>query len=780
MTITSSEQKLNLTSKFSIFFRRCAPFVSGAVVFLSFNNPLLNASSTRVLNVWAMGEEGLRIAVMARKFEAENPGVKVVTQAVPWDAAHEKLLTAVVGDLPPDVSQMGTTWMAEFATLKTLEPLEPYIEKSNTVKKEKFFEGSWNTNVVNNQVFGVPWYVDTRVLFYRKDLLSEVGFNRAPQTWDELKQVSKLLIQDTNKDGKIDRYGITLPVRDWGVLLPFVWQNGGDVFHPSSPEYAEALKFYASFFQENLTPSGRAADMDIFQAFKSGFYPMFISGPWMVELVAKELPELDGKWGVAVMPAKKKRTSFVGGCNLVMYKGSSHKDLAWKFIEFMSRTETQLEWHKLLKSLPAVKEAWKDPVLEGHAMLNVFGAQMEDTQAPPTVPEWEQIANFINNRMEAVILKSGDGSSSISETLAALDAEVNGALTKHKQGGISFSLFLKYVLAVLSGVVFLSVLWAKVLKPKKNKRENRRQERPEASSQLMANLRKSVPGYLFITPAIVILALFLFVPVVLSFLISLTDWNIYGLADRSSVKFVGLNNYSRVLHDVIFWKSLWNTLFFTGAGVPFTVIISLLCATVLNEKFVRFKTFFRTAYFLPVVTTIVAVAVLWRWIYNPEYGLLNYLLKSISMPEFNWLSDPRTSLASLILMAAWKNFGYNMVIFLAGLQSIPEALYESARIDGANAWQMFLHVTLPGLRTTMVFVVIMSTIGYLQFFAEPYVMTKGGPLNSTISIVLYMYNQGFKFFELGYASAIAYILFGIIFMFTFVQMKFKRSGFRVG
>ncbi|OGR82352.1 MAG: sugar ABC transporter permease [Elusimicrobia bacterium RIFCSPLOWO2_01_FULL_54_10] len=275
-----------------------------------------------------------------------------------------------------------------------------------------------------------------------------------------------------------------------------------------------------------------------------------------------------------------------------------------------------------------------------------------------------------------------------------------------------------------------------------------------------------------------VLTLFLFIPILASFLISLTDWNIYSLADRGRLNFVGFKNYMDVVHDQVFWKSLWNTLFFTAVGVPFTIMISLLCAVVLNEKFVRWKTFFRTAFFLPVISTIVAVAVVWRWIYNPEYGLLNWFMKSVGLPEFNWLSDPSTALASLILMAAWKNFGYNMVIFLAGLQSIPEALYESARIDGANVWQLFLHVTLPGLRTTTVFVAVMSTIGYLQFFAEPYVMTnKGGPLNSTMSIVLYMYNQGFKFFQLGYASALAYILFGIIFAFTFLQIRLRKSGF---
>ena len=733
----------------------------------------LPAASPRTLTVWAMGEEGIRISVMARKFEAENPGVRVRTQAIPWDAAHEKLLTAVVGDLPPDVGQLGTTWMAEFATLRGILPLEEFIEGSSEVKKENFFEGSWNTGLVDGKVYGIPWYVDTRVLFYRKDLLREAGFPEPPRTWEELREVCRRLTRDTDRDGRTDRYGIALPIRGWMVFVPFVWQNNGDVFHSTEPEFREALDYYLSFFREGTTPSGRGMDMDIFQAFKTGFYSMFVSGPWMVELLDRELPELAGKWGVAVMPGKAKRTSFVGGSNLVVFKGAREKDLAWKFIEFLSRPENQIEWYNLLHSLPASREAWRTPHFREHSMLRVFGEQMEDTQSPPNIPEWEQISNFIDTRMEAIILGEKILDGNTVETLAALEGDIAEILYRNKRRGgwtREFALSVGGLILAAAGAAWLVLI-----------RRGRDRTAPgtavPAGTKRTGKLSTGAVGYLFVLPAIVILTLFLFIPVLASFLISLTDWNIYGLADRHNLHFVGFRNYLAVFKDSIFWKSLWNTLFFTGVGVPFTVMISLLTATVLNEKVVRFKTFFRTSYFLPVVSTIVAVAVMWRWLYNPEFGVFNWILRSLSFPEFNWLADPRTSLASIILMAAWKNFGYNMVIFLAGLQGIPEALYESARIDGANVWQLFLHVTLPGLRTTMLFVVIMSTIGYLQCFAEPYIMTKGGPLNSTMTIVLYMYNQGFKFFELGYASALAYILFGIIFLFTFIQIRLKKSGF---
>ena len=718
-------------------------------------------SLARTLTVWAMGEEGQKISILARKFEEENPGVTVVTQAIPWDAAHEKLLMAVVGKLPPDVSQLGTTWMAEFATLNALQPLEDLIDQSASVKQSEFFEGSWKTGLVNGRTYGIPWYVDTRVLFYRKDLLEKVGFRKPPQTWDELKEVSRRLTQDSNSDGQIDRYGIDLPIRDWGSLLYFVWQNEGNVFEPSDPKFKEAVDFYISFFKEKLVPASRLQDTDLFQSFKTGFFSMFISGPWMVELIQKELPELEGKWEVSMLPGNKKRTSFVGGCNLVLFKDSKEKEMGWKFIEFLSRPDIQLEWFKIMKSLPAVAQAWEDPSLN---KLKVFGEQLKDTNSPPAVPEWEQIADRINTRMEKMILKPEDGS--VNQNLVSLEKELQDLISKpsaHPKG-------VKRFLPELFFAGLLALLIAGFLRTRR-KISIKKKEDFFRWSPL-----HSMGGYFFILPAVVILMLFLFVPILLSFIISLTDWNIYGLADRVAVRYIGFQNYIKVFQDALFWKSLRNTLVFTGVGVPFTIMISLFFATLLNEKFIKFKSFFRTAYFIPVISTIVAVAVIWRWLYNPEYGLLNFILKSFQGQPLNWLGDPRTALASLILMAAWKNFGYNMVIFLAALQNIPETLYESARIDGANAWQLFWNITLPGLRTTMIFVFLMSTIGYLQMFAEPYVMTKGGPLNSTLSVVLYMYNQGFKFFELGYASALSYILFGVILMATFIQIQLQKTS----
>lgn len=285
--------------------------------------------------------------------------------------------------------------------------------------------------------------------------------------------------------------------------------------------------------------------------------------------------------------------------------------------------------------------------------------------------------------------------------------------------------------------------------------------------------RKITP-YLFIGPSLFFLTVFLFLPVIVAFIISLTNWDIYTMNDFSKIKFVGIRNYFIVFKDPIFWKALFNTFYFVVIGVPLSIFISLISALLLNEPLVKFKNFFRTGYFTPVVTTLVAVAVVWKWLYNYDYGLINYFFKLLGITPVNWLNDPRYAMLAIIFMAVWKNFGYNMVIFLAGLQTIPESLYEAAKIDGADNFQCFLYITLPSLKPTTVFVVITTMIGYFQLFAEPYVMTEGGPLNSTLSIVQYMYNHSFKFLNFGIGASVSYILFLIILCVSVLQIKIGK------
>ncbi|HYR96710.1 MAG TPA: sugar ABC transporter permease [Candidatus Binatus sp.] len=287
-------------------------------------------------------------------------------------------------------------------------------------------------------------------------------------------------------------------------------------------------------------------------------------------------------------------------------------------------------------------------------------------------------------------------------------------------------------------------------------------------------LRRVNPAVWFVAPALLAIAIFFFVPVAAALLLSFTDFDIYALADRSHLRPVGLANYAALLHAPRFWTALRNTLYFVVVGGPLSVAASLGAALLVNARCVRWKGLFRTLLFLPVVTTLVAVAVVWRYLYHPRYGLLNHLLALVGVGPIDWLGDPRWAMPAIILLAVWKNFGFNMVIFLAGLQSIPERLYEAARLDGARGWQQFRHVTLPMLAPTFLFVAIITMIGYFQLFAEPYVMTQGGPANATLSVVLLMYEEGFRWWNMGFGAAIAFILFAIILAFTLVQLRVRR------
>ena len=286
--------------------------------------------------------------------------------------------------------------------------------------------------------------------------------------------------------------------------------------------------------------------------------------------------------------------------------------------------------------------------------------------------------------------------------------------------------------------------------------------------------REARAALLFLAPALFVLVLFFFLPVLAGFALSVTDFDLYAIGDIHNLRFVALRNYVTLLRSDIFWTAFVNTLYFSLIGGPLTVATSLLASLLVNAKAARFKALFRTIYFAPVVTTLVAVAIVFRFLYHGRFGMINRVLDAIGLQGADWLGDPRWAMPAIILVAVWKNFGYNMIIFIAGLQNIPEELYEAARIDGAGAWKQFRHVTLPMLGPTFLFVGIVTAIGYLQLFAEPYVMTKGGPLNRTLSAVMLMYEEGFKWWRMGYAAAIAFLLFLVIAAATLLQMRMQE------
>jgi multiple sugar transport system permease protein len=276
--------------------------------------------------------------------------------------------------------------------------------------------------------------------------------------------------------------------------------------------------------------------------------------------------------------------------------------------------------------------------------------------------------------------------------------------------------------------------------------------------------------YGYLVPTFVILLAFQVLPIFYALAISFYEWDLIGPA-----KWVGTENFARLADDPMFWKSIWNTLYYVVWSVPLGIIAPLSIAMLLNNPLAAIG-FYRTAYFLPVITSINAVAIVWNFIYHPDYGLLNKLLELVHLPAQTWLQDPFWAMPCIIIMSVWKGLGYNVIIFMAGLQNIPKHLYEAARIDGASRWAQFRHITWPLLSPTTYFVFVMSVIGSFQVFSQIYMMTpRGGPMKSTVVIVFYLYQKAFEKFEFGYALAIAFVMSTVIFILTLINKLFVEK-----
>ena len=354
------------------------------------------AELSGTLTVWAMGNEGVKLKTLADAFVAEHPGVTVNVTPVDWGQAVAKIQTAIAGKQTPDVSQMGTDMMGQFAATGALEPVPANFDAS------AFFESAWNTNIVDGTVYGVPWYVETRLLYYRTDIAEKAGITAAPATWDDLTAMAKAL-QD--KGGA--KWGISLGTKNWQEYLPFLWSNGGDVVDESgaytlnSPQAVEALTYYQAFFTDKLSPASVPEGFDITPAFVSGTHPMFFSGPWHLGLIKDAGGAgFEDKWAIAPMPKKVSSTSFLGGSNVVVYKNSPNKDLAWAFVQYLADPATQVAWYQEVTDLPATQAAWDDQALKDDPNLAKFGEQLADTRAQPATATWSELGTALNATLE--------------------------------------------------------------------------------------------------------------------------------------------------------------------------------------------------------------------------------------------------------------------------------------------------------------------------------------------------------------------------------------------
>lgn len=376
-------------------------------------------AASGTVEVWAMGTEGEELGAFAAAFTEENPDVEINVTAVPWDAAHDKIATAIAGGQTPDISMIGTTWMGEFAATGALDPTPDLIDGST------FFDGAWGTTDVGGTNYGVPWYVETRVLYYRSDLVPE-----PPADWEGLTAMA------TDAKAAGAEWGINLQPGQtgaWQTFMPFAWQAGAQMvnedateFTIDSPEFVEALTKYQSFFTEELAPTALPTG-SLEPDFMAGKIASFVSGPWHVGILEELDPAGMANVGLAPLPAGAQEASFIGGANLAVFKDAENRDAAWKFVEWLSRPETQVQWYQTVKDLPSVASAWQDPAIADDQYLTIFGEQLQTAVAPPSIPTWEEVASVIDTELER-LCKSGADPQEVATTIQQQAASIGTGL----------------------------------------------------------------------------------------------------------------------------------------------------------------------------------------------------------------------------------------------------------------------------------------------------------------------------------------------------------------
>lgn len=392
-----------------------------------------HAADVTVVRFWAMGREGEVVTALVPEFERTHPGIRVDVQQLPWSAAHEKLLTAFAGDATPDVCQLGNTWIPEFVALGALEPLDAAVA-SSSVDPRDFFGGIWDTNVVAGRLYGVPWYVDTRLLFYRRDLLEAAGVGDVPTSWSDWVRTLAAL----KANAQAGRYPILLPLNEVEPLVALALQQPDPLLRDDaqygnfqSAGFRRALAFYAAMFRDGYAPIVTASDTsNVWNDFGRGMFAFYITGPWNIGEFQRRLPAaVQTAWTTAPLPGPDgPGASIAGGASLVVFRASRAKDAAWQLVEYLARPDVSLRFHALTGDLPPRRTTWNDASLASDVHARAFRDQLERVKPAPKVPEWERIADEIRVMAERVVR----GGASLDDAVRELDARADRILEKRR------------------------------------------------------------------------------------------------------------------------------------------------------------------------------------------------------------------------------------------------------------------------------------------------------------------------------------------------------------
>ena len=755
------------------------------------------------LVVWGLqtGEESKGLDATVAEFERRHPNIDVRVLSMGAGGMNpQKLMTAIVGKVPPDVIYQDRFTIGDWASRDTFMSLDDLLardqDKPDRIKPDEFYKACWAEAIYKGKVYAIPYNTDDRALYYNRKLFREVGLDpdRPPKTWDELLEYSKKLTA-YRKDGGFERVGF-VPNYGNSWLYLYSWQNDGEFMSPdgrtctlNNPKSVEALKFMVSVYDTlkgvdaiNSFSSGFKANE--FDPFLTGLVAMKIDGNWFTNNVARYAPDLDFAVAPAPVPTARYEgkppftgqpqfITWSGGFSLAIPKGAKHVDESWEFIKWMVSEKGYMISNEAQKQYNLSKDRPYVPWMTANSRINeaIFAkfAPKEAKFREPTrifldmmkVSKYRPVT-FVGQRLWDEHVRAFDLAThhkkspqvAMDEGARVVQKELDKVFGRGKYKLLNWV----YPMAILGALILLFVGF--VIRKMREYGPIGKLGKGEA-----------IAGYLFASPWIFGFLVFTIGPIIASIIFSFCDYDVLHAA-----RWVGMKNFHELLTEDWYYmsKALYNVGFLALFGLPIGMATGLAIAMLLNTK-IGGMTWYRTIYYLPSIVPVVANAILWIWVLNPEYGLINAAWRTTLGQWFGlapplWLANEATAKPALIIMGLW-GAGGGMILWLAGLQGVPQHLYEAADIDGANWWSRFWNVTIPMLTPYLFFNLIMGTIGVLQTFETVYIMTGGGPVDSTLVPVLYLFNNAFMYFKMGYASALAWILFVIILALALFQLK---------
>ena len=717
---------------------------------------------------WADTDEIAIDEKTVEAFEKLHPNIDILYEPNPEHQYEEKILTGLAADEPPDVFLLDSKLIPTFTNKKILLDLIPYISKLK-IDTSQWFPNVFNIARRESSLYAFPKGFTPLMVYYNKRLFKEAGipFPVSDWTWKDFLKIAQSLTKDNNYDGTPDQYGATFS-NHYYYWIPWSWSAGGDVvdsngYHATgflnSHETETVLQFLidlrnkykvapsvGTWVQEEKTGATTAL-------FANSKIAMNVDGHWRMPKYVKYIQEGSLDIGIAPLPhhpgGRKVNVMYESGWCVPV--NTKHPEEAVLLASFMAgevacriRSVGRLE-------IPAnIKVAQEAVANDQTGLEKYFINEVPYCRQPwgSIIERFSEIEWTLQDAVDEVMLNSKPMHETMTEYAKRIDKELenirsheNAEFKPIKQHSEILNFFI-----VVSIVTFCGCLLLYLRTKKKERRITRN-------------------AFTFLAPSFVHLIVFIFTPIAFAAYLSVHRWDIIV----SDQPFIGLDNFKEMLSDPTFWNAFKNT-FIYSLNVPLGMIISLSVALMMHKR-MKGVGFLRTLYFLPSVTSFVAIALVWMWIYHPSFGAANFFLNLVGLPPLQWLNSAQTAMISIIIFSVWLGLGYQMVIFLAGLQGIPDELYEAALIDGASGWKRFWRITLPLLKPTTFFILVTSLIGSFQVFTSVYVMTGGGPVRSTDVVVYHIYQAAWEQLRMGYASAMSWVLFIIIMIATWVQFK---------